>query len=40
MNIVRRFDTTLLSRILVVMILAHFMAVVPSYDILSPPMVM
>ena len=40
MNIMSNFDTTMLSRNFVVMRLAHFMAVGPSYDSLSLLMVM
>ena len=37
MNSARMVDTTLLRRILVVIRLSHCVAVVPSYEILSPP---
>ena len=40
MNISRRVETTLLRRICVVMRLAHFVAVDPSYDSLLPLTVM
>ena len=40
MNSARMVDTTLLRRILVVIRLAHCVAVGPSYEIFSPPTVM
>ena len=39
-NISNIVETTLLSRILVMIRLAHFVAVGPSYESLSPPLVM
>ena len=39
-NIANMVETTLLRRILVVIRIAHYVAVGPSYESLSPPTVM